>query len=170
MRPGWAGLAVVWLLVGAAHAVAQKTTVILVRHAERAEQPATDPPLNDIGQRRAEALAESLGHAGIDVVIATDFKRTQQTAAPLATKIGVPVNVVSTSGGAARYASDLAAQIRRDHKGKTVLVVGHSNTTPEVIKALGAGTVPSIPDSEFNNLYVVTVGEDGKAVVIRAKY
>jgi broad specificity phosphatase PhoE len=168
------GSAMFWLVlltvVSLQAVVAQQTTVILVRHAEKADAPATDPPLTEVGQARAKRLADALKNAGVSAIYVTDFKRTQETAAPIAAALSVPTNTAVTAGGAGQYAASLAQRIQKDHKGKTVLVVGHSNTTPEVIKALGGPALPVIPDSDYDNLFVVVIGADGKASLIRAKY
>ena len=163
-------LVLVLLCVTAVQAMAQQTTIILVRHAEKADGPAGDPPLTQLGEARAQRLAESLVHAGVSAIFSTDTKRTQDTASPLSKKLGIAVTLTPIKAGVARYATDLAARIRTEHKGKTVVVVGHSNTTPDLIKALGAAAVPAITDPEYDNLYVVTLLEDGKALLIRARY
>ncbi len=144
---------------------AQQTTVILVRHAEKADGPG-DVALTGAGAARALRLADLLQNAGISVVYSTPYKRTTDTATPIAKALGL--EVVHTPVNAS-YAQSMAERILKEQRGKTVLVVGHSNTTPDVAKAFGV-TVPSIPDSEYDNLLVVQIAADGKATVIRAKY
>ena len=130
--------------------------VLLVRHAERADTgggaPATmaaDPSLSDTGRQRAESLAAILKDAGITAIYATEFKRTQETAAPLAKALGIAVTTVP--------AKDIAGLVQK-LKGATsnVLVVGHSNTVPEIVKALGVTAPLKIDDTEYDNLLVVT--------------
>jgi phosphohistidine phosphatase SixA len=130
--------------------------VILVRHAERADGGAgaagmmdkpADPLLSPAGEARAAKLAAMLADAGITAIYSTEFRRTQDTAKPLAAKIGVSVTTVPAGDLAA-----LTAKISGDPKG-IALVVGHSNTVPAVIKALG-GTAPAIADSEYDNLFI----------------
>ena len=137
---------------------AAQQTVFLVRHAERADSSpgtsptmAADPDLSDAGRTRAEHLAEALKDAKITAIFATEFKRTQQTAAPLAKALGLTVKVVSSNSEASLIADLKAA------KGN-VLVVGHSNTVPEIIKRLGVTTAVSIGDNDFDNLFVVSRG------------
>ena len=137
---------------------AAQQTVFLVRHAERADSSpgtsptmAADPDLSAAGRTRAEHLAEALKDAKITAIFATEFKRTQQTAAPLAKALGVTVKIV-TSKNEANLIADLEAA-----KGN-VLVVGHSNTVPEIIKQLGVTTAVAIGDDDFDNLFIVSTG------------
>lgn len=152
-------------------AVAQNekhTTVIIVRHAEKAAQPAADPPLTDEGKARAEALWETVKDAGVQAVITTQFARTLQTAAPTATHLGLTSEVVTAGGG--DHAARVAAAAKTGHAGQTVLIVGHSNTVPGIIAALGAKEPAPICDEAYDNFYVVTIDEAGKASVIHSRY
>ena len=144
-----------------------QTTVILVRHGEKADAPADDPPLTEAGRARAARLAELLQNANISVVYTTPLARTRETAAPLVEAL--KLKLVETQPNA-QYAQQTAHRIKKDNVGQTVLVVGHSNTTPALIEALTGVTVPAITDPEHNNLYVVTIAADGKTSLIRAKY
>lgn len=155
------------LMVAPALAAAQQTTVILVRHAERVAGPG-DVALTDAGKARAARLADLLRDSGINAIFSTPYNRTKDTAQPTSQLLGIPV--LNTNAPGAAFAPELARKILSDHKGQTVLVVGHSNTTPDVIKALGAAPVPAIPDPEYDNLFVVRVDAGGNATVIRAKY
>ena len=105
------------------------------------------------------------GDAGINAIYATQYKRTQQTAKPLADKLGLPVNQINSKNTA-----DLLAQIRSQNSGQVVFVAGHNNTVPEIIAALGGPTFPAIPETEFDNLYLVTVYRTGKAKDVKLKY
>ena len=161
----------VLLCAAASHVVAQEatsatTTVILVRHAEKATAPAADPPLTRAGEARARALLDAVRDAGVGAIITTQFERTRATAAPAAAALGINPEVVTATGRT--HAEDVAAAIRK-HAGQTVLVVGHSNTVPDIIHALGAA-VPPICDEEYDNLYVVELPPTGAARVIMAKY
>ena len=129
-----------------------------------------DPNNNDVdisaaGQTRAQELVRVLGDAGLNAIYASQYKRTQETARPLADKLGLPVVQVNSKNTA-----DLLAQIRTQHRGQIVLVVGHNNTVPEIIKALGGPDYPPIPETEFDNMYIVTVYRTGKAKVVKLKY
>lgn len=142
------------------------TTVILIRHAEKVIDPNNaDPDLSPAGQARAQELVRTFGDAGINAIYATQYKRTQQTVKPLADKLGLPVNQVNSKNTA-----DLVVQIRSQNSGQVVFVAGHNNSVPEIITALGGPTFPIIPDTEYDNLYIVTVYRTGKAKVLKMKY
>lgn len=146
------------------------TTIIFVRHAEKEAVPADDPALSPPGLRRARELARQLVDAdviqGIDAIYATPFRRTQETAQPLAAALDLPITSYEPDDNAA-VLSDILAR----HKGKIVLVVGHSNTLPTLIADLGASKrVPPIADGEYDNLYLVTIPWFGKTKTIRLRY
>jgi len=142
------------------------TTIILVRHAEKIVDPNNpDVDLSAAGQARAQEIARVFGDAGINAIYATQYKRTQETVRPLSEKIGVPVTIVNSKSTA-----DLLAQIRAQHSGQTIFVAGHNNTVPEVIAALGGPQYPIIPETEYDNLYLVTVYRTGKSKVVKMKY
>jgi broad specificity phosphatase PhoE len=146
---------------------AATTTVILVRHAEKAASPADDPPLNGAGEARARDLARAVLDAGITTIITTQFARTRATSQPIATTLGITPTVLAATN--ANHVQDVVAEIRK-HTGQTVLVVGHSNTVPAIVEALGARRPAAICDSQYDNLYVVTVPPSGTAGTVRAKY
>ena len=125
--------------------------VILSRHAEKASSPPKDPGLSNAGEQRANLLASMLADAGVDEIFVTEYARTQQTAAPLAARDHLKPVVVP--------ANDTGALIKtiRELKSGVVLVVGHSNTVPAVIAGLGGPTV-EIPETQYDNLFVLTVG------------
>ena len=137
------------LLASALSALNAQVTVFLVRHAEKAQDgDAKDPELSAAGRRRAEALAQIIKDVGVTAIFATEFKRTQQTAAPLSRLTEIPITTVAGKDTAA-----LVARLK-----KTVgcaLVVGHSNTLPDVIRALGVTEPVTINDTEYDNLFVV---------------
>lgn len=150
-----------------AQAPAPATTVILVRHAEKSSTPSADPPLTEQGEARARDLLAALRNSGVSVIITTQFLRTKSTAEPVAAALGITPEVVAASG--ATHVQAVAAAIRK-HAGQTVLVVGHSNTIPAIIAALGAPEPPPICDEEYDDLYVATVPPAGPARLILAKY
>ncbi len=142
------------------------TTIILVRHAEKNIEPSnTDPDLSPAGQARAQELVLMFGDAGIKAIYATQYKRTQQTVKPLSDKLGVPVSQIE-----AKNTAELIRQIRAQHNGELVFVAGHNNTVPEIISALGGPQMPIIPETEFDNLYVVTIYRVGQAKLLKMKY
>ena len=142
------------------------TTVIIVRHAEKIIDPNNpDVDLSSAGQARAQEIAREFGDSGINAVYATQYKRTQETVKPLADKLGLRVNVINSKNTA-----DLLAQIRSQNSGQTVFIAGHNNTVPEIIEALGGPKYPTIPETEYDNLFIVTVYRTGQAKVVKMKY
>jgi phosphohistidine phosphatase SixA len=160
--------AVLLLVLTAADARAQATTVIIVRHAEKLDESA-DAALSPAGQQRAESLKAALEHAGVQRIITTQYQRTRGTAAPLATALGLDPVVITSSGGTATHAAEIAERVRTCEPGTIVLIVGHSNTVPDIIRALGAPDVGRIEGDEYDNLFVVLLSEAG-ASVVRGKY
>src|ERR1039457_5201569 len=157
----WAGLVLAGLLLVLPAPCAE--TVILVRHAEKAAAPAEDPPLTVEGRQRAEALAAMLSASGVTSIYVTDYLRTQQTAEPLASLLHLTPQHTD-----AQKTPDLVAAIRAQKDG-VVLVVGHSNTVPEIIAALGVPTV-KIDDSEYDSLFVLTIsGKDVSLLRLRSE-
>ena len=155
---------------------AKVTTFFLVRHAEKADVQAADPPLSEAGKLRAEALARLLQSAGVKAIYTSQFLRTRQTAEPLARRLGltagsVPLNVKMSNP---REVSDESIQElvgkAEAHAGGSVLIVGHSNSIPAVIKKLGGDVVPKIDESRFDDLFIVTVYAKGHARVVHLKY
>jgi broad specificity phosphatase PhoE len=127
-----------------------KGLFLLVRHAERAPSPATaDAPLTDAGRARAQKLAAMLAKAGIDAIYVTRFRRTKDTAQPLADLLRLTPSTESDTDA-------LVAELRQ-HVDDTVLVVGHSDTVPDVIAAFGGPSV-AIGDDDFGDLFVLVPG------------
>lgn len=126
------------------------TTILLVRHAERANDGTRDSELTDAGARRARALADLLADAGITAIHSTETRRTLATAAPLADALGlVPTHY--DPGALADFADGLLALPGRH------LVVGHSNTTPTLAEHLGGEGHGAIVEAwEYDRLYVLT--------------
>jgi broad specificity phosphatase PhoE len=144
--------AVVLLLSGAAQA---QQLIYVVRHAERADggagqmQSQTDPPLSKAGEARAAKLAAMLADAGLTAIYATEFRRTQDTVKPLAAKLGLTV-----LSNPAREGDALVAKLKKDHAADVVLVAGHSNTIPALIKAFGGGDI-SIRDDQYDDIFII---------------
>ncbi len=146
------------------------TTVIFVRHAEKAAEPADDPGLSPAGQRRVAELTRQLVDAdvvaGVDAVYSTPYRRTEETARPIAEALGLPLNSYDAADTEA-----IMEYIVKEHKGKIVLVVGHSNTLPALIGNMGASKkVPPIAEDEYDNIYVVSIPWFGKTKTIRLRY
>lgn len=124
-----------------------KGLILLVRHAERVPSPASDDvPLTDAGKARAERLAALLAKADVKAIFVTRFRRTHDTAQPLADELHLtPIEESDTT--------QLVAKLRT-HLDHTVLVVGHSDTVPDVIKAFG-GPAVTIADDEFDDVFIL---------------
>jgi 2,3-bisphosphoglycerate-dependent phosphoglycerate mutase len=152
-------------LVAASCGTAPKV-VYVVRHAEKAvsaEAP-RDPPLTEQGAQRAAALAEMIDPTSLVAVYATPFARTRSTAAPSAKAAGLAVTEYPPEDTAG-----LVAKIRSVDHGN-VLVVGHSNTVPEILGALGAAGQVVLGDGDFGDLFVVTLLPDGTAAVEHKRF
>jgi broad specificity phosphatase PhoE len=146
--------------------LAADTVIIVVRHAEKSADDPKDPNLSDAGMARAKALAVALKDAHLAAVFATEFKRTQQTAAPAALAAGLKVQVRgATPPTAGPYASELLGEITAKYKGQAVLVVGHSNTLPDLINAFSGVTIAPVADNEFDRLYIITLSKRARLVV-----
>lgn len=144
------------------------TTVILVRHAEKpTDGTLTDPPLTEEGQQRARELARVVGSTGVSAIYTTPYARTRQTAAPTAELLKLTPLEVRAGG---TYAADLAARIVKEHAGETVLVVGHSNTTQQLMQALGIADAPKIEESTYDNLFIVTLAEGSEPRMTALRY
>jgi broad specificity phosphatase PhoE len=146
------------------------TTVIFVRHAEKDLSIAEDPPLSAAGRQRVAELTRQLVDAdvvaGIDAIYATPFKRTRQTAEPLAARLGLPINNYDPDDNDA-----VLSTVLKDHKGKIILVVAHSDTVPALIADLGASKkVPPIAENEYDNIYLVSIPWFGKTKTLRLRY
>lgn len=139
-------------------------TVFLVRHAERAGDMGADPALTAQGVQRSEALARILADAQIQTIFATDTKRTQQTAAPLAEKLHLTPVVLP-----GKDVLGLIERLRGLKPEDVVLVVGHSNTVPQIVTGLGGETKP-MPDTEFNRLLIFTTNPTGKPTLVTLRY
>lgn len=136
-----------------AQAARQDTVVVyLVRHAEK-QDDSRDPPLSDAGRRRAAELARLLADAGVTHAWSTDYQRTRTTAEPIAAARGLTVALYDPSD-LPGFARQLMATPGRH------LVVGHSNTTPTLARALGGNGGNLIGDAEYDRLYILTRAGD----------
>ena len=142
------------------------TTFILVRHAEKNTDDERDPSLSDVGVARAASLARLLADVPLTAVYATAFRRTQQTARPVAAGHGIAVTTYDAKTPDDAFASQLHAA----HPRGTVLVVGHSNTVPGIVAALSGKAVEPIQDDQFGRIYRITVDADGKAALSQSSY
>jgi broad specificity phosphatase PhoE len=164
----WIFLFLVSLVPTAVHA--QASLIVLVRHGEKATTGGNDPSLSAAGEARAEALAGVLAVAGVQHILVTEWKRTGETAAVVAqqqvlTPVVVPVGrqkVPDHARAVARALDSLPA-------GSAALVVGHSNTIPPIIAALGGPVLPDLGDNEYATLFVLD-RTGGNIRLIRSSY
>jgi broad specificity phosphatase PhoE len=163
-------LAAAVLVVMPAAAHAQVTTVVLVRHAEKAAAPAADPVLTAEGMARAAELATVLADWGTQAIITTPTERTRATAAPLAARLGLTPRTIAPAGSARDHAADVARQLLAAHTGQRVLVVGHSNTVPAIIAALGGPSMPDLCDTEYARMFVLEIPAAGAPRLLRTWY
>lgn len=155
----------VCLLLSNYNALAQKTTIWLVRHAEKADTPATNPPLTRLGQQRAKMLIKTLQGDKIAAVYLTNFVRTTQTAKPITDKYKLTPQVYDVNDIKA-----LAVEILQKNKGQNVLIVGHANTIVPTIVALGCESpFPNLNDDDYDILFKVTV-KNSKATLAMSYY
>ncbi|HUF25961.1 MAG TPA: phosphoglycerate mutase family protein [Gemmatimonadaceae bacterium] len=145
-------------------------TVIIARHAERATTDPRDPPLAENGWLRAAALRDAIRDAGVTAVYVTQYRRTAETAEPIAGQLGLTPIVLGSAGDVAAHAAEVAATLLARHRGEVVLVVGHSNTIGAIARALGGEAPASLEDGDYDNLYVVTADGRGPARIVRARY
>ena len=146
------------------------TTIIFVRHAEKDLSVKDDPELTEDGQRRAFELTRQMKDAdvvaSIDAIYSTPFKRNVATVEPLSKLLKLPINLYDKND----YESVLET-ILDNHKGKIILVVGHSDTLANLMAELGASkSVPTIADNEYDNIYIVSIPWFGKTKTIRLRY
>jgi len=148
------------------------TTLILVRHTDTitALPESADPPLSEQGYQRAQHLANVLEDidviAGVDAIYASDSLRTQQTAEPLAERLGLAVSVADQY-----QVVDFMANVLDDHKGRIVLVVANSDVIAPLVEELhGSKNLPEMRSDEYGNLYIVTIPWFGKVKTLRLHY
>jgi phosphohistidine phosphatase SixA len=140
------------------------TTILLVRHAEKAG-PTGDVPLSAAGKARAIRLASLLRDAGVKHIYTSDLIRTRETAAPLAAKIGVTPERLPPDA-----VDPLVGKLRALPAGAVALVVHHSNTLPAIVEKLGAPRLTEIADDEYDRLLVLTRSPQGAVHLITLRY
>jgi phosphohistidine phosphatase SixA len=165
-------LAVTLLLAGLADAAFGQTAILLVRHAEKATD-ANEPgvPLSAAGRARGERLAEILGRTGIVGIYVTETDRARQTAEPLARALKLEMRTYAPRDADGKPAPRiLVDRLKKDAPSGMVLVVGHSNTVPEILAALGHPEKIEIPSTRFDDLFVVVPRDGAPPTVLRLKY
>jgi phosphohistidine phosphatase SixA len=150
---------------------ATTTTVVLMRHAEKEPGTIDDAPLTPQGEQRAARLAQMFGDGQslgrVQKIYVTDTRRSQQTAEDLAQRLNLKPVVVD----AGTSSNALAQRVLHENRGGLAIVVGHSNTVPQLVAELAhVSNVPPISEQEFDTLYVITVPTIGRPSVLRMKY
>ena len=153
------GFLILFFTLFAAFSYAQEvTTYYFIRHAEkqRTDKADKDPHLTFDGYKRADNWKKVFEYVPLNAVYSTDYNRTKETAKPTADSKNLPILVYDPS-------NMYTESFQFNTKGKNVLIVGHSNTTPAFVnKVLGVNKYKQIEDDNNSNLYIVTV-TDGKA-------
>jgi len=167
-------LALAALVAAPGAALAQRaapTTVILVRHAEKVTSNPTDPNpgLTPAGEQRARDLAAVLRSRRVGAIITTDLARTRLTALPTAQRFRITPEEVQAGGDVLVHAGIVADRVRM-HRGQTVLVVGHSNTIPKIIAALGGPELGDICDDAYSNLFTLVIPPTGTPRLAHTHY
>lgn len=151
----------VTLLASLSQAVAADAVWYVVRHAEKATEPARDPVLTEAGARRADALARLLADVPLVAVSSTNTTRTRSTASPTASQHHLDVGLYD----------DLATMVAAGKaEGGARLVVGHSNTVTQIIELLGGRPGNAVAESEFDRLTLVVAPEGGPVTTIVLRY
>lgn len=141
------------------------TTIILVRHAEKSTEGGGDPNLTPAGEIRAKALSELLQNTDIDIIFSTPFKRTKQTIKPLAESNSLTIQEYNP------FKIEEVMDVIKDNYGKTMVFSGHSNTTPILVnKIAGVSNYKQLHESDYDNLYIITISEVGAGSIIELQY
>ncbi|GJM22819.1 MAG: hypothetical protein DHS20C15_27340 [Planctomycetota bacterium] len=147
------------------------SVVILVRHAETDPAGGADPGLSAQGSARAAALVSAFADAGIERVVTSSLQRTRDTGAPVAEHFGLTPVAVSTSlpGGLDAHLAAVVQAVREAQPARCALVVGHSNTVPRLVSALGGPDLPDIAHDDYGNVFVLLTAADGEVRLIRSR-
>lgn len=127
------------------------TKIIIVRHAEKADDGTKNPPLSDEGTLRAERLCTMLADVKVDQLYATPFLRTNQTLTPLSKKFGIAIESYEASD------ATFAEKLLQKNKGKTIVIAGHSNSSPTLVNRLIKKEVyQKLDESIFSKIWILT--------------
>ncbi|MFM7855055.1 MAG: SixA phosphatase family protein [Flammeovirgaceae bacterium] len=158
-------VAFMWCIGQGLQAQEKLTTVILVRHAEKENDGSKNPELSEAGKKRALVLANMFSKAKIDAIYSTNFKRTEATVAPLASQHSLPIT--HYDGAKPAEVDEMISK----WKGGTILICGHSNTTPAIINRLiGKEEYKTFDDGDYSNLIILTFASVGDAKITWLRY
>lgn len=142
------------------------TTVIVVRHAEKMpHSPGSDAGLSPAGVRRADALRRALSDAHVAAIYSSPFGRARQTGLALAAQLQDSVRVMDADD-----VEGIVARVHREHRGQTVLVIGHSDTVPKILEAFCERALPDLGDIDYDRMYVVTLVPGRPATLLKLRY
>jgi phosphohistidine phosphatase SixA len=144
---------------------AEARTVVIVRHAEKDSAGGEDPALSAPGEARARDLARLLGASGVTHLFASEYRRTEETLAPLAAGTGLTV-----AERPARESERLLEELRGLPAGSLAVVAGHSNTLPGLVRGLAGRGPETIGDDEYDRLFVVTHGSGCEPALLELRY
>jgi broad specificity phosphatase PhoE len=150
-----------------------ETTVVLVRHAEILPDGSADPVLAESGIARATTLAEVLKDAGVKAILTTHYKRTIMTGEPLSALVKAPLVPMGIKGGPAgldAHVREVVQNVHATYTGGTVVIIGHGNTLPALVKALSGIDIGAIAHDAHDGLFVVTTIAPGRGRLVRARY
>lgn len=140
--------------------------VVVVRHAEKADDGTRDPELSEAGRERARSLSRSLRHAEIAGLIATQYQRTQQTLSGLARRSGLEITTVPAgSGGTDAHVADIVSRVKHSQADGLLVIAGHSNTVPAIVEALSGQPIPPLEESDYDRMFILQPAESGMTVV-----
>ncbi|MFK8030370.1 MAG: histidine phosphatase family protein [Gammaproteobacteria bacterium] len=150
----------------------EKTIIYLVRHAEKADG-SRDPDLNEAGRARSLELADVLSGVEVNSLWSSDYIRTRETLAPLASRRNLAVALYDAGDS-----EGLVSTVMSESRGSVVVIAGHSNTVPALVDLFEAWPNPVTPATarpnlgheEYDSLFVVTLVEGQEAVVEKRKY
>jgi broad specificity phosphatase PhoE len=158
---------IITAVLGSTRLALGQEAIFLVRHTEQDGRPSVveDPALTEIGHRRAQALAQVLKDAGINVIYTTERRRSIQTAEPISKSLNIETKRLPL-----RDIDGLIGRLRTQHLNDRVLVVSHSLTLPRLLKALGYPVDITIGEKEYDSLFVIVPKKDSSPLVLRLRY
>ena len=153
---------------GYSQTTSHKTTVYIVRHAEKntTDPKNPDPELSMEGEKRVKSLAAKVKREKIAAVFSTKFKRTVQTGSLVAQKNKLNIELYNPANPKA-----LAEMVKRKYKGQKVLIVGHSNTVLELVEAFGVSRpLSALTDDDYDFLFKIDIDQWGLATLVTQNY
>ena len=142
-----------------------RKTLVLIRHAEKSAGEDKDPSLSQAGKIRAERLVNKLKHYRFSQLLASPFKRTQETLHPISESLGIPIKVIDVKSGLEAHI--IATVNTIEAQAGDVLIAGHSNTIPMIISALGGPKIDDLDENQYSNIYELKIYSSGEVEFTR---